>query len=278
MIKKILNKLIVKSGINQKFFVYLYRLYFNIINYIKYKDPYMFRIVAIEISSYCNRKCSYCPVSKETEKIPKMFMEMNLFKKIIKQLQDINFSGSIMYHFYNEPLLDERLPEFISYVDANLPKCNSRVFTSGDFLTPHLADSLFDSGLHDIVVTDHNLKPGRVEKRIAPILQKYGDRISMNRLYDRPILNRGGAIELPDVKLEKKRKGNCTVVWEELNITYTGDVLLCSSDYHRSKVYGNVNEKNILDIYNNDEYVKARKAIISGVPYYDICVDCNYFQ
>jgi radical SAM protein with 4Fe4S-binding SPASM domain len=236
----------------------------------------MFRIVAIEISSYCNRKCSYCPVSKETEKIPKMFMEMDLFKIIIKQLQDINFSGSIMYHFYNEPLLDERLPEFISYVDVNLPKCNSRVFTSGDFLTPHLADSLFDAGLHDIVVTDHNLKPGRVEKRIAPILEKYGDKISMNRLYDRPILNRGGAVEVAE--LEKKKKGNCTVVYEELNITYTGDVLLCSSDYHRSKVYGNINEKNILDIYNNDDYVKARKAIISGVPYYDICVDCNYFQ
>ncbi len=236
----------------------------------------MFRIVAIEISSYCNRKCSYCPVSKETEKIPKMFMEIDLFKKIIKQLQDINFNGSIMYHFYNEPLLDERLPEFISYVDANLPKCNSRVFTSGDFLTPHLADSLFNAGLHDMVITDHNLKPGRVEKRIAPILDKYGDKISINRLYDRPILNRGGAVEVAD--LEKNKKGNCTVVYEELNITYTGDVLLCSSDYHRSKVYGNINEKNILDIYNNDDYVKARKSIISGEPYYDICVDCNYFQ
>jgi len=280
MIKKILNKLVIKSGINQKFFVSLYRLYFNIINYIKYRDPYMFRVVAIEISSYCNRKCSYCPVSTETEKIPKMFMEMDLFKKIIKQLQDINFSGSIMYHFFNEPLLDDRLPEFISYVDANLPKCNSRVFTSGDFLTPQLADSLFDSGLHDMVITDHNIKPGRVAKRIAPILEKYGDRIKMNRLFDQPLLNRAGTVDI-DTKhheLEKKTKGNCTTVYEELNVTYTGDVLLCCSDYHRTKVFGNVKDQNILDIYNDDNYVTARKALISGTPYYDMCQGCNYFN
>ena len=89
-------------GLDIQRFVPAYRLYHNIINYIKYRDPYMFRIVAIETSTFCNRKCSYCPVSNETESIPKLFMKKETFYLIIKQLKDIGFSGTIMYHFYNE--------------------------------------------------------------------------------------------------------------------------------------------------------------------------------
>ena len=38
-----------------------YRLYSRINNFIKYRDPYFFRNVSIEISTNCNRTCSYCP-------------------------------------------------------------------------------------------------------------------------------------------------------------------------------------------------------------------------
>jgi len=275
MLKSILQKIISVSGIDQKHFVSIYRLYYNIINYIKYRDPYMFRIVAIEISTFCNRKCSYCPVSKEEEKIPKLYMEKELFYLLIKQLDDMNFSGTIMYHFYNEPLYDSRLSEFIAYTSQHLPKASSRVFTNGDPLTLEMAKSLFDAGLNDIVVTDHNLKPGKVEKRIKSVLDVYGGKVTINRLFDRAILNRAGSVEVDN--LEKKSKKNCTVVYEELNVMYTGDVVLCSSDYHRSKVFGNIKEKSILDIHNDKEFKKAREKIISGVPYYDICKDCNYF-
>ena len=206
-----------------------------------------------------------------------MFMEMDLFKKIVKQLQDMNFKGSIMYHFYIEPLLDERLPEFISYVSENLPQCMSRVFTSGDFLTPQLADSLFDAGLFDMVITDHNIRPGRVVKRIAPIIEKYGDKISMNRLYDKPLQDRANSVDITDFEVQKTASGHCNSVYEELNITYTGDLLLCSSDYYRTKVFGNVNNNSILDIYRTPKFTAARKEIISGQPYFEICRTCSSF-
>jgi GTP 3',8-cyclase len=275
--RQFILKLCGKLGIDIFYLLPIYRTYHQIIGYIKYRDAFMFRAVAIEVSSYCNRKCSYCPVSKEEEKIPKMFMEMDLFKKIIGQLQDMNFKGSIMYHFYNEPLLDERLPEFISYTSKNLPKSMSRVFTSGDFLTPKLADTLFDAGLFDMVVTDHNIKPGRVAKRIAPILEKYGDRISMNRLYEKPLQDRANSVELGEIKVQKSANGHCQSIYEELNIMYDGDVILCSSDYYRTKVFGNVNSNSILDIYRTDEFKSARSEIIAGKPYYEICRTCSSF-
>ena len=70
-------------------------------------------LVNLELSTYCNRKCDYCPVSlypREQE-----YMSEELFKKIIGELKDISYSGGIVLNFYNEPLLDNNLLEKTSY-------------------------------------------------------------------------------------------------------------------------------------------------------------------
>ncbi|MCZ9956224.1 hypothetical protein [Brachyspira hyodysenteriae] len=57
---------------------------------IKYKDMYFFYMVQLEISTYCNRKCHYCP-NKDYE-TPKEFMSWEVFKKAIEDLKKINFT------------------------------------------------------------------------------------------------------------------------------------------------------------------------------------------
>ena len=72
-----------RLGIDIKYLLAAYVFFFNVLNFFKYGDPYMFRIVAIEISTYCTRKCSYCPVSLEAEGTPNLFMERDLFHLLI---------------------------------------------------------------------------------------------------------------------------------------------------------------------------------------------------
>ena len=67
-IKILLDKLILTKidKINPRLYRFLtydiYRkIYSPFINRIKYKDKYFFHSVGIETSTYCNRKCDYCP-------------------------------------------------------------------------------------------------------------------------------------------------------------------------------------------------------------------------
>ena len=156
----------------------LYKTYIPLYNFIKHRDVYFFRSVAIEISTYCNRTCYYCP--NVLEETPVDFMTEETFNKIIDQLKEIDFSGSILYHFYNEPLLDKRLPSFIRHVKKNLPNCVSRIVSNGDFLSVDLADDLIDAGILDISITIHDIDGKKFLNELEPVLKKYPEQIHIN--------------------------------------------------------------------------------------------------
>lgn len=272
-----LKRRLVKIGntlkIPVKTYAKLYAVYSQLINLVKYKDPYFFRIVCIEINTYCNRKCYYCPVSLE-KKVPSHFMPEDLFRLTIKRLKDIKFSGTIMYHFYNEPLLDKRLPEFVKYTNDQLPGCLIRILTNGDYLTMELADDLIQAGVCDFAVTDHNRKPGRLAAKLRPVVEKYPDQIHIESIHDKPLSNRGGAIdvEVPD----KRHNGTCTIIYEELKIDYQGNVLLCSNDYYRSHKFGNIQSETLKEIWNKKDYNRIRSKLRKGIPELEICKKCNF--
>ncbi len=99
------------------------RLFYNYINFIE-----------IEISSKCNRSCSYCPqsiIDRERELFP-----LEELKKILIDLQCVDYSGAIAFHQYNEPLLEyEHLCKCIDMVKRYLPNTKLELFTNGDLLT-----------------------------------------------------------------------------------------------------------------------------------------------
>ena len=88
-----------------RFYSTIYEKIFEYIGLIKHKDKYFFHVVSFEISTYCNRKCWYCP-NKDND-TPKEFMDFEIFKKAIAELKDIKYSGSISYNLFGEPLFDE---------------------------------------------------------------------------------------------------------------------------------------------------------------------------
>lgn len=67
--------------------------------------------VVIETSSFCNRKCDYCPLCFMDRK--QNFMSDDLWEKIISELSGMKYKSQIVLNFYNEPLLDKSLPEKI---------------------------------------------------------------------------------------------------------------------------------------------------------------------
>ena len=58
-------------------------------------------------------------------------MDRKLFEKIIGELEEMNYSGRISYFSNCEPLLDDRIFEFIEYGKKHLPNAYHSLFTNG---------------------------------------------------------------------------------------------------------------------------------------------------
>ena len=53
-----------------------------------------------------------------------------------------------------------------------------------------------------------------------------------------------------------------------------GNVLLCSSDWKRTTIMGNILKENIYKIWNNNKYKKIRKNLLENKRK-DLCEYCN---
>ena len=63
--------------------------------------------------------------------------------------------------------------------------------------------------------------------------------------------NRGGTVEV-----KSRGQRYCSYV-EQMTIDYAGNAVICINDYHSSVTFGNANDKDIADIWYNQEYVRG---------------------
>ncbi|WP_297204175.1 radical SAM protein [uncultured Brachyspira sp.] len=166
------------------------KIYSEIVNSIKYKDKYFFHSVSLEISSYCNRKCHYCP-NKDNE-TPKEFMSWDIFKHSVEELKNINYTGIFQYHLFNEPLYDERLVELVKYTSLHLPKVIQVLISNGDLLTIEKASELSDAGINKFVVTVHDLNPQKNLERLKPVKEFLKEKMRLQTSNELYLTNRGG--------------------------------------------------------------------------------------
>lgn len=134
----------------------------NIENMTHHKLP-MWRKIAIELQSDCNRDCGFCPryfdrsgVRKDKNgKKVKQSMPTEKVYDIIDQAKELGYIGKIGFHRLSEGYLDPRVVEFASYAK----KQGMRIVdaTNGDILKsdPELCKKLdgivdtFQIGLYD---------------------------------------------------------------------------------------------------------------------------------
>ena len=198
---KILNNIEKINPHLYRFLTYnLYKIYSEIANSIKYKDKYFFHSVSLEISTYCNRKCHYCP-NKDYE-TPKNFMSWDIFKSAITQLKDIKYTGIVQYHLFNEPLFDERLTDFVKYTSANLPKAIQVLISNGDLLNIEKAKELSEAGINKFVVTVHDKNPERNLERLKPVKEFLKEKMRLQTSNELYLASRGGAA---DIEKEKRK-------------------------------------------------------------------------
>ncbi len=245
-------------------------------------DPFQkpFDYVEFETTAYCNRACSYCPVSMyerpgaEDDK----FMSERTFEKLLLDLKQIRFKGKIAPHMYGEPLSDPRIIRWVSRMRETLPDCTIRLVTNGDYLNREKYDQLIEAGVTYFDISKHGPK---LAKPLEDLLNDLSnnekvERFQLRDFYEdwkneQKMLNtRGGEVKLT---AKKDHPTWCNYVIYPVINTF-GDVVLCCNDYHGDHKFGNINERSLIDIWRDPNNLRVRRRIFKN--YFDLplCQNC----
>ena len=208
-----------------------------------------FTVVEIEMNSLCNQRCTYCPVSiLPVPDVPKN-MSDDVFNKLLDELCQIDFSGKISYHFYNEPLLRHDLEKYIAQVKDTLPNAFQLLFTNGTLLTEERYNNLLKAGIDHFLVTRHDFAP--MPERPRQTVEFPNDLI---------VSNRGGTM----YQLKEPLNLPCFVPNESLIVTVTGEILLCCDDAQRKIIMGDLKKQSIEEIWFSDKFIEIRELLKKG--------------
>lgn len=257
--------------------------------------------INLELSAYCNRSCSYCPVSIYPRK--QELMTSDIFQKVLDNLEFIRYTGGISLNLFNEPLYDDLLEERIRQIKEKLPSAYIYFNSNGDKLSSERIESLWNAGLSRILITIHTAsneewnddkkreefkrflkKIGKVEyyeKReeqegrsiivTIPYEEKRCIILKCNN-WARYGNDRGGVLK--DLSI-RERLEPCMNPVREFSIAYDGSIKLCCNIYFESPDCGNIMGKGILDFYFGEQLVSFRKKLFRYGEKVSPCSTCN---
>jgi len=261
-------------------------------------------MVDIETVTSCNYKCAFCPVAyDERAGRDNRIMDMDLFKQITDKAVRHPSVREVSLHFYGEPTLDTFFCDRIniisgtrlrlhistnaSYLDAerlealaqnkgsiqslniNLPSIEEseyeRLTSSGCFSgVMQNIESACLSGLPvKILVNGTKKELVRNLDAVKDYFAKYQNtEVIVNNTHDCCGL----------LKNEYKQELyldtliGCEQFIGNLTIGVSGEIIMCSNDYYKKTVIGNIADGEIIDIINSDAYIRMSKKIMNIEP------------
>lgn len=248
----------------------------------------IFSIIEFNLHGSCNRRCAFCPrVDEELWPNKDEELSVSLFKKILNELKEVNYSGRISFSGFSEPTLHSRLCEILKLIKENLPNSFPEIITNGDYLNEKKLKEFFESGLKFIYVSLYTNKQTydklvKLKKNLN--LNDYQFSIRPRNLgsknnFGLNLNNRAGAVDYSTfgkkIKEEFPLKQICNYPMYTIFVDYNGDTLICPNDWDKRKIIGNVNKENILDIWNNEQFKNVRQRLLNKDRNSKPCEKCN---
>tara|TARA_B100000900_G_scaffold402056_1_gene407459 strand:- start:7800 stop:8717 length:918 start_codon:yes stop_codon:yes gene_type:complete len=253
----------------------------------------VFSSIEISLNGACNRRCEFCPrVSKE--EYPNLYQSLDFsdFKKMIGDLNKINFEGRISFSGFCEPLLTKNINDYIKFIRTELPKVNIDMVSNGDVITKKnfkkVLENLFSSGLNTIRLSLYD-GPHQVDyfQDIKKELKLNDDQLITRKRYLGPeesfgitLCNRAGSVNLKkgnlDIKpLETSLNKACYIPFHKMLIDYDGTVLMCANDWKKQNPLGNIKYDSIIDIWCNEISQKTRVRLMNKDRSQNPCNKCD---
>jgi hypothetical protein len=260
--------------------------------------------VNLEISSYCNRRCGFCPNRDGNRLSSQTFMPQAMFEKAVLDLESIGFSKPLYFHLYNEPLAaPEVLVERMAFARPRLAQSTFAITTNGDYLTQAMFERLEAAGCDKISVSVYGPSHGQwddvyIKERVLEIATELDLR---EALIERPGweyrisgtigriridvggynlwrlgYDRGGLIP----ELGVMRSSPCLAPISDVNIDFRGYMLPCCNVYtddpkHLAYTFGNLSDADIFTLYAGAVAQEWRRSLLRFDPGGSLCSSCS---
>lgn len=223
--------------------------------------------VELNVTELCNRKCWFCPRSD-----PKVYrnqdkhMTIETFQHVSDALLKSNYKGRIHISGFSEPIYCKYLFEGLEILTKNF---NVNMITNGDRLTVDILKKLDTFNLNRIKIDlydgEHQLE--KINKLLKD--SNYSNYVFINKVYEKEndklgFYNRAGTSKF-ESNVGKNLDRSCFVPFHKVMIDWTGNYLLCMSDWHResdiSKSGYNVKNLTLEEYLNSNLFNQFRKVM-----------------
>lgn len=233
-----------------------------------YANPQLFDHVEIETVNRCNGACDFCPVSVRHESREYKMMSEELFRKIIDELSEMEYSGKIALFSNNEPFLDPDILERHRYAREKLPKARMHLFSNGTLLTldrfvelmKYLDELVIDNYRQDLelikpcrAIVEYCEEHPELKHKVTIVLRKPHEVLS-SRGGDAP--NKTDIVTYPEA--------SCILPFKQLIIRPDGKVSLCCNDPLGRNTLGDVSKESLVDVWNNERFKTVRRVLRDG--------------
>ena len=270
-------------------------------------------ITSVEIGThnYCNRTCTFCPLSLDSVNRRDMrntiFMKDEVYENIMKQLASIDFSGRLDFSRYHEPTSHkDYIIEKIKIARSYLPNADISLNTNSDYMNKEYHQQLLEAGVSNFAFQAY-MKNGatafdedEVFKRInkicdklgAPRIEKEGQQNKewiIHKLPDRfkgkiharnywnNGVNRAGTV----LDTNYTRTQPCTSMNKGVYIDYNGSMTACcdmlTPELHSKWEVGNLEKETDLFLNYTSKFYTAFRDRITKAQWYpnSPCIKCK---
>jgi len=237
--------------------------------------------ISLETRTKCNGHCPFCAASVESETRPDTVMPEELFKKVVSELAARDYRGLLTFSGNNEPLLDKRIAEWIGYARQNLPAARLGLMTNGVLLTSKLGRQLFEAGLDRLQIDNYSTNGVLLKNvtafmaNVKPLFPDRDIKLFNRRYQSKMVTNRAGSN--PQGIAQVNLPLPCKYLFDQFNITTSGEVCMCCQDIFCSGKLGNVTSDSVAAVWRSERYQGFRKKILcydrASVP---LCSGCDF--
>jgi hypothetical protein len=199
-----------------------------------------------------------------------------LFLKVIGELGAMNFNGRLSLFQNGEPLLDNRLSNWIRISKQHCPNAFTFIITNGDLLTYDKAMDLFLSGLDALKVNTYDKQTyDSVRKTLQKMEEPFTSKILfLDYSEKKDWTSRGGSVPF-GLKQGASSDNVCLRPFRQLYVTCNGAVAQCCSDYLHRYVMGDATTQSIMEIWTGKPFSEVRKSLLGKAPLNDLCKICD---